>query len=122
MAHSGCSLNPRRRLLPSSTARADQTDGCAGGVRDSMRTGQEYRDALRDGRKILIVGEGLIDDVTTHPATRAMVDAYAAWYDRHHDPEWAEVVLAPPNATTGARVPWGTVVPTSAEDLTAMGR
>lgn len=46
-----------------------------------MRTGAEYREALRDGRRVWVMGEGLIDDVTVHPATRAMVDEYAAWYD-----------------------------------------
>ena len=58
-----------------------------------MRTGAEYRDSLRDGRKVWVMGEGLIDDVTTHPATRAMVDEYAAWYDRHFDPAWQDIAL-----------------------------
>ena len=39
-----------------------------------MRTGEEYREALRDGRRVFVVGEGAIEDVTVHPATRAMVD------------------------------------------------
>jgi aromatic ring hydroxylase len=86
-----------------------------------VRTGNEYREALRDGRKVLVVGEGVIDDVTTHPATRAMVDEYAAWYDRQRDPAWADVVLTPSNAH-GGRVPWGTVVPRQPTDLAAMGR
>lgn len=86
-----------------------------------MRTGGEYREALRDGRRIWVVGEGLIEDVTVHPATRAMVDEYAAWYDRHHDPEWREVLLTPPDAS-GARAPWAFALPRSAADLRAMGR
>ena len=45
-----------------------------------MRTGAEYRESLRDGRRVWIMGEGLIDDVTAHPATRATVDEYVAWY------------------------------------------
>ena len=36
-----------------------------------MRTGAEYRAALRDGRRVWVLGEGLVKDVTTHPATRA---------------------------------------------------
>jgi aromatic ring hydroxylase len=86
-----------------------------------MRTGNEYRETLRDGRKVLVVGEGLIGDVTVHPATRAMVDEYAAWYDRHRDATWADVVLTPPEAQ-GERVPWGGVVPRRPADLAAMGR
>ena len=64
-----------------------------------MRTGNEYREALRDGRDVWVVGEGRIDDVTTHPATRAMVDEYVAWYDRQHDPAWADLVFRSPPDT-----------------------
>ena len=39
-----------------------------------MRTGAEYRDALRDGRKVWVMGAGPVEDVTTHPATRAIVE------------------------------------------------
>ena len=86
-----------------------------------MRTGAEYRETLRDGRRVWVVGEGLIDDVTVHPATRAMVDEYAAWYDRHHDPAWQPVLLTPPDAG-GGRAPWAFALPRTAADLRAMGR
>src|SRR5215467_15344023 len=86
-----------------------------------MRTGAEYREALRDGRRVWVMGEGFVDDVTTHPATRAMVEEYVAWYDRHFDPEWADVLLAPAGAH-GKRRPWAYVVPHSSEDLRGMGR
>src|SRR6516225_8111125 len=81
-----------------------------------MRTGAEYREALHDGRRVWVLGEGLIEDVTTHPATRAVVDEYAAWYDRHVDPEWRDIVLTPPDAR-GDRLPWGYVAPKTSEDL-----
>ena len=87
----------------------------------SMRTGAEYRKSLRDGRRVFVLGEGLIDDVTTHPATRAMVDEYVAWYDRHFDPAWQDTVLTPPQAD-GTRLPFGYLVPKSAQDLVGMGR
>ena len=86
-----------------------------------MRTGREYREALRDGRKVWVMGEGWVEDVTTHPATQAMVEEYALWYDRHLDPEWQDLLLTPPNAA-GERVPWGYVLPKSPEDLLGMGR
>jgi aromatic ring hydroxylase len=86
-----------------------------------MRTGAEYREALRDGRRIWVMGEGLVDDVTVHPATRAMVDEYVLWYDRHFDRQWQDIVLTPPDAA-GARTPWGFVAPRSPADLRAMGR
>jgi 4-hydroxyphenylacetate 3-monooxygenase len=86
-----------------------------------MRTGADYREALRDGRRVWVMGEGWVDDVATHPATRAMVEEYALWYDRHFDPDWREVLLAPA-ATAGERLAWGYVLPKSVEDLVGMGR
>ena len=86
-----------------------------------MRTGDEYRRALRDGRRVWVMGEGAVEDVTEHPATRAMVDEYVAWYDRHADPAWQDVVLTPPDAR-GERQPWSFVAPRSPEDLRGMGR
>jgi len=86
-----------------------------------MRTGAEYRQALRDGRRVWVMGEGLVEDVTTHPATRAMVDEYVAWYDLHFDPAWQEIAIRPANAQR-ERTPWAYVVPKSADDLTGMGK
>jgi aromatic ring hydroxylase len=86
-----------------------------------MRTGSEYRQALRDGRRVHILGEGLVEDVTTHPATQPMVDQYVAWYDRHFDPAWQDLLLTPPDAN-GERSPVGYLLPRSADDLARMGR
>ncbi len=81
-----------------------------------LRTGAEYRAALRDGRRVWVVGEGAVPDVTTHPATRAMVDEYVAWYDRHSDPQWRATVSTPDG------LPWGYTLPRTSDDLIAMGR
>jgi aromatic ring hydroxylase len=81
-----------------------------------LRTGAEYREALRDGRKVWVLGEGVVEDVTTHPATRSMVDEYVAWYDRHFDPAWRDTLF------NGEGLPWGYVLPKSTEDLIGMGR
>jgi aromatic ring hydroxylase len=81
-----------------------------------MRTGAEYRAALRDGRKLVIMGGGEIDDVTTHPATVAMVEEYVAWYDRHSDPDWADTLLTPKG------VPWAFVAPRTPEEVHGIGR
>lgn len=86
-----------------------------------MRTGAEYREALRDARKVWIVGIGEIDDVTTHPATRPMVDEYVAWYDRHFDPEWCDIVLTPPGKK-GARRPLAFEIPKTSDDLRRLGK
>jgi 4-hydroxyphenylacetate 3-monooxygenase len=87
----------------------------------AIRTGAEYRDSLRDGRRVWVIGEGRVDDVTTHPATCAMVEYYAAWYDRHFDPQWQDILLLPPDPL-GERLPLAFLVPKSADDLRRMGR
>ena len=81
-----------------------------------MRTGAQYREAVRDGRRVWVMGEGLIDDITIHPATRAMVEQYVAWYDRHAEPDWADRVLGDDG------VPLAFRLPVSADDLVRMGR
>ena len=86
-----------------------------------MYTGTEYRESLRDGRQVWILGEGPIEDVTTHPLTAPLVDFYAAWYDRHRDPEWADLLLTPPDET-GTRRPVVFEIPRSAEDLRRIGQ
>ena len=43
-----------------------------------LRTGAEYRAALRDGRKVWVLGEGRVEDVAEHAATSAMVAEYVA--------------------------------------------
>ena len=86
-----------------------------------MRTGADYRRALRDGRRVWVMGDGLVEDVTTHPATRAMADEYIAWYDLHFEPAWQETAIRPPAAESEA-TPWAYVVPKSADDLAGMGR
>ena len=50
-----------------------------------------------------------------------MVDNYAAWYDRHFDPSWQDIILNPPDDRE-RRTPVAYTVPRSAEDLRRMGR
>lgn len=87
-----------------------------------MRTGADYRETLRsDGRKVWVLGEGRVDDVTAHRATAAMIHEYVGWYDRHFDPEWQDVLFAPASAER-ERTAWAYVVPSNGADLTGMGR
>jgi 4-hydroxyphenylacetate 3-monooxygenase len=87
-----------------------------------MRTGVDYRESVRDGRKVWVLGEGLVEDITTHPATKPMVDVYANWYDRHLDPEWQEALLGPKSQSDGVGYPLAFLAPRSVEDLQQMGR
>ena len=50
-----------------------------------IRTGDEYRESLRDGREVWIDGES-VPDVTAHPMFRPLVDVRARIYDMQHDP------------------------------------
>ncbi len=86
-----------------------------------MRTGKEYREALKDGRQIIILGDGPVDDVTTHPLTKGMVDSYAAWYDRYSDPAWQDTLWTQPGAS-GERRPLAFEIPQSADDLKRLGK
>src|SRR5437870_13349710 len=91
-------------------------------MREMMRTGADYRETLRrDGRKVWVLGSGRVDDVTTHPATAAMVEEYVAWYDRHSDPEWRDVLFAP-EAAERPSTAWAYLVPQNSADLIGMGR
>jgi 4-hydroxyphenylacetate 3-monooxygenase len=90
----------------------------------SSDTGENY---LRTGAYIEIDGRNVwslakvVEDLTTHPATRAMVDYYAGWHDRHCDPEWHNMLLTTPDAN-GERTPVAFCVPQTADDLRRIGR
>ena len=86
-----------------------------------MRTGADYRESLRDGRDVWVLGEGAVEDVTTHPSTSAMVDEYVAWYDRHFDPRWQDILLTPPDGG-GHRHPLALTSPKTSDDLRRLGK
>ena len=56
----------------------------------TMRTGKQYLESLRDGRKVYVGGE-LIEDITTHPMTKGYATAIAEYYDLHLDPKNQEI-------------------------------
>lgn len=55
-----------------------------------LRTGQQYRDGLMDGREIWIDGER-VTDVTMHPAFKPIVDVKTRMYDIQHEAEYRDV-------------------------------
>ena len=79
-----------------------------------IRTGDEYRDSIRDGRSVWIDGEQ-VTDVTTHPAFRPIVDARARIYDMAHDPATQER-MSYVDSETGERCPTGAQLPHTRED------
>ena len=56
-----------------------------------IRTGEEYRESIRDGREVWMNGER-VPDVTTHPMFKPLVDVRARIYDMAHDPATREVM------------------------------
>jgi len=50
-----------------------------------IRTGEQYRDSIRDGRQVWINGER-VADVTRHPMFKPLVDIRARIYDMQHEP------------------------------------
>jgi 4-hydroxyphenylacetate 3-monooxygenase len=57
-----------------------------------IRTGEEYRAGLRDGREVWIDGER-VADVTAHPAFKPIVDAKARMYDMAREPAHAATMV-----------------------------
>ncbi|MER7394338.1 4-hydroxyphenylacetate 3-hydroxylase family protein [Streptomyces sp. NPDC000151] len=51
-----------------------------------IRTGEQYRESIRDGREVWINGEK-VADVTAHPAFKPLVDIRARIYDMAHEPD-----------------------------------
>ena len=64
-----------------------------------IRTGEEYRQGLQDGREIWMDGER-VKDVTTHPGFKPIVDIRARMYDMAH--EAATRIASPTSRTTSA--------------------
>ena len=69
-----------------------------------IRTGDEYRESIRDGREVWIDGER-VADVTTHPAFKPIVDVRARIYDLAHDPttQRRDVLRRRPRPASAAR-------------------
>jgi 4-hydroxyphenylacetate 3-monooxygenase oxygenase component len=49
-----------------------------------IRTGQEYRESLRDGRTVYVNGER-VKDVTTYPPFQGIIGTLASLYDLQHE-------------------------------------
>jgi 4-hydroxyphenylacetate 3-monooxygenase len=56
-----------------------------------IRTGDDYRESIRDGREVWMNGEK-IADVTAHPAFKPAVDARALIYDMQHRSEMQDAM------------------------------
>jgi 4-hydroxyphenylacetate 3-monooxygenase len=85
-----------------------------------IKTGQEYRDSLKDGRQVWINGER-VKDVVTHPAFKPIVDVRARIYDMAHEKATAEAMTYR-DEETGEPNCIGYKLPRSQEDWQAKRR
>jgi 4-hydroxybutyryl-CoA dehydratase/vinylacetyl-CoA-Delta-isomerase len=82
-----------------------------------IRTVEEYKESLRDGRRVYIRGEK-VDDVTRHPVLGVTVDTVAQGFalTSHPDPEVRNLFTAP-HPQTGELINRYFVTPRNPEDL-----
>ena len=52
-----------------------------------IRTGNEYRESLKDGREVRIDGDP-VRDMTKHPAFKQIIDVRARMYDMAHETQF----------------------------------
>lgn len=83
-----------------------------------MMNGTEYKESLRKMRPNMYKWGKLIEDVTTHPATRLHVESVAHSYDMAFDPEQASIYTATSHLTGQKAHRWNTLMQ-SAEDVAA---
>ena len=60
-----------------------------------IRTGDEYRDSIKDNREVFMNGER-VKDVTAHPMFKPLIDIRARMYDMAHDPATRDVMTVIP--------------------------
>jgi aromatic ring hydroxylase len=80
-----------------------------------LKTGEEYRESLRDGRRILYQGEE-VADVPTHPLFERPVQTWSALFDAQHDPATRDVTTYE-DEELGARASTAWLVPKDKDDL-----
>ena len=78
-----------------------------------IRTGQQYKDSIRDGRMVWINGER-VKDVTTHPMFKPLVDIRARIYDMQHEQRYKSVMTQ--TDETGEEFAIGLTLPKTQDD------
>jgi 4-hydroxybutyryl-CoA dehydratase/vinylacetyl-CoA-Delta-isomerase len=81
-----------------------------------MRTADEYRASLRDGRVVYYEGQR-VPDVTAHPALRVAVDHAALDYTMAEDPRYRALAVVP--HPEGGEMSRYFAIPKTAQDLLA---
>ncbi|MBC7345010.1 MAG: 4-hydroxyphenylacetate 3-hydroxylase, partial [Clostridia bacterium] len=79
---------------------------------------EEYLASLKKMRGNIYKFGELIEDVTTHPATKRTVESHARAFDGSHDPKYAEIFTTTSSLTGQKAHRWNTLM-TSLEDIIA---
>src|SRR5215468_7945245 len=66
-----------------------------------IRTGDQYKESIRDDRVVYIDGER-IKDVTRHPMFKPLIDIRARIYDMQHDPKTRAIMTVDQEGETVA--------------------
>jgi 4-hydroxybutyryl-CoA dehydratase/vinylacetyl-CoA-Delta-isomerase len=82
----------------------DELDTIAGAQPPRLRTADEYRQSLRDGRRVFYRGVA-VDDVTTHPVFVHAVDHAALDYGMAHSETYSRVAIGPDGYSRYFHVP-----------------
>ena len=78
------------------------------------RTGKEYKEGLKKAKNPVWANGEKVEDVTTHPAFKNVIDSMAKMYDLQHEKPEKMLYTSP---TTGDKVGMTHLHPTSIEDL-----
>jgi 4-hydroxyphenylacetate 3-monooxygenase len=79
-----------------------------------LKTGDEYRESIRDGRDVWMNGER-IKDVPSHPAFKPIVDVRARIYDMAHEERYRDI-MSYTDADSGEANPIGYKLPYTQDD------
>jgi len=83
-----------------------------------MRTSKEYKESLRKMRPNIYKFGKLIEDVTTHPATKRTIAGHAQIFEAARKPEYKDI-LTTKSCLTGEQVSRYLSIMSNAEDMTA---
>jgi len=82
----------------------------------AMKTPQQYIDSIREIKHRVFIAGKRVDDVTTHPNTKPLIDVVAKTYEMTLDPRYEELLTATSHLT-GEKISRWCHVPRSIDDL-----
>ena len=84
----------------------------------AVKTGKQYIDSLRDGRRLFIDGK-VVSDVTLYPPLQGVIGTIAGLYDDQHDPALRDI-LTYASPISGERVSTTYLEARTREEFTAL--